>query len=96
MELASTTSFDPPAVWREATRTLIAFLAFFFIGFPVCENLPLCGEPRQTVGPGVSSSGPPARRIWYLLKIEKTVFLPVVTSLPQVIPLRQTTHSQQI
>lgn len=79
-----------------STQTLIAFRAFFSSGFPVCENLPLCHEPRQTLGPGFFSSGPPARRIWYLLKIEKTIFLPVVTSLPQVIPLRQTTHSQQI
>lgn len=75
------------------TRTLIAFSSG---GFPVCENLPLCPEPRQTVGPGFYSSGPPVRRIWYLLKIEKTIFLPVVTSLPQVIPLRQTTHSHEI
>lgn len=34
VELASTTSFDPPVVWREATRTLIAFLAFFLHWLP--------------------------------------------------------------
>lgn len=57
-----------------STRTLIAFRAFFSSGFHMCENLPLCHEPRQTLGPGFSSSGPPARRIWHLLKIEKRLY----------------------
>lgn len=84
---------------RETAGTVIAFHAFF-VWFPLSGNLawglPLYYEPRGTLGWGFFSSGPQARRIWYLLKIESNIFLPVMTSLPQVIPVRRTTHSHLI
>lgn len=54
-----------------------------FVWFPVCENLawglPLYYKPRETRGWVSFSSSLQARRIWYLLKIEKSIFLPVAT-----------------